>query len=136
MRRLREIQDYLVDKGGFKKEHLTCHVTESQSVPVEQETETGVHLFDDRYEAVIFIEDVSEKEYGYLRMLLYDWFREFRTEGEEYRLSADPVSDVSALVTVSMTLVEPVHISPTVDGPVERDDTRYQEAEEPVLYGI
>ncbi len=136
MKRLREIQAYLVDNGGFKKAHIVCHVTESESLPVEQETAAGIHLFDDKYDAVIFVEDVSEKDYGKLRLLLYDWFRDYKLEGEQYRLSSDPISDLSSLVTISLTLVESVHIAPAVGGLIERDADFFEESEEPVPFGI
>lgn len=137
MERLRTIKDYLVAQGGFKDEDIACHVLESEVVPVEQQTETGFHLFDDRYEALIYILDVTEEKYKYLKLLLYNWFRENREhDDEKFRLSADVITDKWSFVTVSLTLVESVHVASDEAGIVERDDTRYKLMAAPVLVGI
>lgn len=137
MERLRTIKDYLVAQGGFKEEDIACHVLESETVPVEQQTTTGFHLFDDKYEGIIYILDVTEEKYKYLKLLLYDWFRENRVDDEEkFRLSADVITDKWSFVTVSMNLVESVHIAADEAGIVERGETRFRLEAEPVVVGI
>ncbi|MBU2647878.1 phage tail protein [bacterium] len=137
MERLKIIKEYLISQGGFKDEDMACHVLESESVPVEQETGTGFHLFDDKYEALIYILDVTQEKYKYLKLLLYEWFRENRVDDEEkFRLSADVITDTFSFVTVSMNLVESVHIAADVEGIVERDGTMHRLSAEPMLTGI
>ncbi len=136
MRRLKLIRDYLVSSSGLKYKDVACHVTESDSLPVEAQTETGIHLFDDKYEAIIFIEAVTEAQYINLKLLLYDWFRENGGDDENYKLSADEITDQWSLVTITMTLVESVHITPDAEGIIERDEVFYKDSEAPIAYGI
>lgn len=136
MERLKQIKDYLVTSGGFKEEDIACHVSESDSLPVEAQTETGIHLFDDKYDAVIFIEAVTAARYKNLKLLLYEWFRENKDKDEEYKLSADGITDQWSLVTITMTLVESIHIVPDLEGNIERDESFYSESEPPIPFGI
>jgi len=134
MKRLRQIRDYLAESGNLDKAVFTLHVLESEIVPVEQETAEGVHLFDDKCNAVIFIDDVTEAQYENLKLLLYDWFRENGDENETYRLSADQISDTLHLVSVDLDLIDATHMAPDVTGPIERDETRYKLEEETPTY--
>ncbi|MBU2514523.1 phage tail protein [bacterium] len=137
MKRLRKIKDYLISEGGFKSLNISCHTGVGEIVPVEQHTETGVYLFVDKYQATMFIEDVSEKELNYIKLLMYEWFRLNKQDEEEsFRISSDEIDDLASLVTIDMTLVEITHLIFDPDGKIEREGNFYSIGEEPVPVGI
>ena len=142
MKRLRQIRDYLVENGNLTRASFALHILESEIDPVEKETGTGIHLFDDVQDAVIYIDDVTETQYEKIKLLLYDWFREngIKNEngGEEetWRLSSDDITDTLCLVTVTLRLVEATHIETTKDGAIERDEKRYAVTDKPTPVGI
>ncbi len=131
MKRLRQIRDYLIEYGNIPKRDFACHVIGSEQIPVESQTETGIWLFDDIYDAVIHIEDVSGSEYENIRLLLYEWFRENQQENEKLSLAGDFITDVLSLITVSVTLKDSVHIVPDPEGKIERDRQRWRIADPP-----
>ena len=130
MKRLRQIRDYLADGGNLVKAAFTLHVLESEIDPAEKETPEGFHLFDDKYNAVIYIDDVTENQYQGIKLLLYDWFRENGEDRETWRLSSDEITDTLSLVTVTLNLVESEHMVPDKDGKIERNEQRYKLEEE------
>ncbi len=121
MRRLREIRDNLVENGNIPRSNFSSHVFGTKQDPLESETESGIELFVDCYDGAIYIEDVTEKEYENIRLLLYEWFRENRNEGETFDISGDFISDVVSSINIDVSLCESVHIVPDPDGKIERN---------------
>lgn len=136
MQRLRALRDHLIENANLQHRDISCHVAGSDQDGLETETETGVALFEDTYNAVIYIEDVSELEYDYIRLLLHEWFRENNADEERFSVSGDFISDVLSLVTIDLTLKETVHLVEDPEGKIDREGNFYSMGEAPVPEGI
>jgi hypothetical protein len=136
MLRLRLLRDYLIADGNFSLKDMSCHIAGSELDGMEEQTETGINLFEDQYSAVIYIADASEQEYDDLRLLLHDWFRDNGLDGERFSLSGDFISDVLSLVTIDLSLKEIVHLEEDPDGKIERDELFYSRGDDPAPVGI
>ena len=125
MKRLKAIEQAINDSGITNAGNVTCSVTGAEPEPKQERTSTGLIVCRDKYEAQVFVEDLSDHGYRLLRIMMSEFFRKNRVEGERFNLSTDAIDDVSNLVTIDLTLIDEEHISEDPAGEIEIDGKRY-----------
>ncbi|MBT4269230.1 MAG: hypothetical protein HN580_24925 [Deltaproteobacteria bacterium] len=125
MKRLKEIEQAIIDSKIVNAGQMECRIVDSRPEPMNETYADGRYALIDVYEAEITIENVSDHRFRLFRLFITEHFRMSKDEEEKFSLNTDPYDDVTNIVEAQLTLVDREFIIPDPEGEIEIDGQRW-----------